>query len=72
MALSVVVERERSARDLSIRELSATTGIPLPTLSRRLNPNALSPFTASELERIANQFGMRPSDLFIAAEATAA
>ncbi len=70
-ALSRVVAAEAERRGISIRTLASQIGIPHVTLARRLNINSPSPLTADEIDRIANAFELKPSDLFLAAEAHA-
>ena len=55
---------------ISLRSAADTTGIPVATLSRRLN--GTTPFTTTELARMASVLGVAVSDLVSGAESDGA
>lgn len=60
--LAEVLNRQLAASNLSVSETSRKTGIPYPTLYRRLN-NAGRGLTVDETERLARTLDTTPIDL---------
>ena len=60
--LAEVLNRQLAASNLSVSETSRKTGIPYPTLYRRLN-NAGRGLTVDETERLARTLDTTPVDL---------
>lgn len=62
--LAAVVEGHIATHGLTLRDVSARTGIPLTTLHRRLHsPDIDSGFRVQELDSLARLFGTTPAEL---------
>jgi DNA-binding helix-turn-helix protein len=66
--LAEVLNRQLQEANLSVSETSRKTGIPYPTLYRRLH-NAGRGLTIDETERLAGALGTTPTHLIAQAEA---
>jgi plasmid maintenance system antidote protein VapI len=64
------VKQAAEASGISLRSLAEATNIPWPTLTRRLA--GATPFTVTELDRIARHLGTTPSAILAAVDGQAA
>jgi len=66
--ISAEVKTEMRDRNVSQRELSRLTGIPLNTLSARLRPHTTRPFTMGELGSVLDALDISLVELAVRAE----